>query len=657
MNQPPGPDGSAPPQMVERRKHVEASLQQSEERHRDIIQTAMDGFWLTDTRGRLLEVNAAYCRMSGYSEQELLAMSVADLEADETREAIARRIQSVVSAGEMRFETRHRRKDGDLFEIEVSAKYRPVEGGRMVIFLRDITERKRAEESLRKSEEKFAKAFLASPEAITITSMEDGKYVEVNDVFLRKTGFRRDEVIGRTSIELGIWVDAADRQRFLEELTAKGALRDFAVSYRMHSGEIRDYLVSGEQIEIEGKTCILTFAFDITERNRAEEERVRLEAQLRQAQKMESVGRLAGGVAHDYNNMLGVILGNAEMALSQVDPADPVHADLQEIIQAAERSARITRQLLTFARKQIVAPKVLDLNETVAGIQQMLARLIGEDIQLDWQPGPDLWPVRVDPSQIDQIVANLCINARDAIAGTGRIAIETGNVALSADDCAGRPGLVPGEYVRLSVQDDGCGIDAAVLPHIFEPFFTTKGIGEGTGLGLSMVYGAVQQNNGFITAESEPGKGTTFTIYLPRHLIEVRPLEKAARPGAPPGGRETILVVEDEPAILSLATRMLEKQGYAVLAAKSPTEAERLARDHADRIHLLVTDVIMPGVNGLELWRRLSVLRPGLKCLFISGYPAHVIAERGILAPGTHFIQKPFTRKDLGLKVQEVLNR
>jgi nitrogen-specific signal transduction histidine kinase/ActR/RegA family two-component response regulator len=395
---------------------------------------------------------------------------------------------------------------------------------------------------------------------------------------------------------------------------------------------------------------------DITERKRAEEEKAKLEAQLQQAQKMESVGRLAGGVAHDFNNMLSAILGHAELALDQVDPARPLQAHLQEIQKAARRSADLTRQLLAFARKQTVQPKVLDLNETVESMLKMLQRLIGEDIQLTWQPEANLWPVRVDPSQIDQILANLCVNARDAISGVGKMTIETGNSALDEAYCAEHAGFSPGEYVRLTVSDDGCGMDRETLAHIFEPFYTTKGVGEGTGLGLATVYGIVKQNNGFINAYSEPGQGTTFTIYLPRQVAKAEqareegPAEPVAR------GHETILLVEDEPVILELTKMLLERLGYAVLAAGTPGEALRLARKQAGEIHLVMTDVVMPEMNGRDLAKNLLSLYPSLKRLFMSGYTANVIAHHGVLDPGVHFIQKPFSIKELADKVREALD-
>jgi CheY-like chemotaxis protein len=361
-------------------------------------------------------------------------------------------------------------------------------------------------------------------------------------------------------------------------------------------------------------------------------------------------------VAHDFNNMLGVIIGHAEMAMEQVDQALPLYSDLQQIREAAERSSDLTRQLLAFARKQTIAPKVLDINETVEGMLKMLRRLIGEDIDLLWKPGRNLRPVKVDPSQIDQLLANLCVNARDAIEGVGKVTIETDSVAFDEAYCADHTGFVPGEYVLLAVSDDGYGMDKETLSHLFEPFFTTKDVGKGTGLGLATVYGMVKQNNGFINVYSEPGHGTRFTIYLPRYESMTASLPEQAPVQVMTRGSETILVVEDEPALLKMTTMMLEKQGYTVLAANTPGEAIRLAREYPGHINLLLTDVVMPEMNGSELAGNLLSIYPDLKRLFMSGYTANVIAHHGVLDEGVHFIQKPFSLKNLGAKLREALD-
>ena len=387
----------------------------------------------------------------------------------------------------------------------------------------------------------------------------------------------------------------------------------------------------------------------------AERKRDALEVQLHQAQKMEAIGRLAGGVAHDFNNMLAVIAGHVELALEQTTPDCPLHADLLAIQKATQRSADLTRQLLAFARKQTIAPKALDLNDTIAGMLNMLGRLIGEDIELLWKPAATLWSVHMDPAQIDQIMFNLVVNARDAIAGVGKITIETGQAVLDESYCETHADFIPGQYVLLAVSDNGCGMDKTVLAQLFDPFFTTKPRGRGTGLGLATVYGIIKQNHGFINVYSEPGQGSTFKIYLPRHAADLAEGSAAPPLAAAPTGAETVLLVEDEEALLKLSAQLLERLGYTVLAASGPNQALQLAEAHPGVIHLLLTDVIMPDMSGRDLWRRLSALRPDLKCLFMSGYTANVIAHHGVLDEGVHFLQKPFSREALAAKVREAL--
>jgi two-component system, cell cycle sensor histidine kinase and response regulator CckA len=394
---------------------------------------------------------------------------------------------------------------------------------------------------------------------------------------------------------------------------------------------------------------------DITKDKEATLERANLEAQLQRAQRMESIGRLAGGVAHDFNNMLGVIIGHVELALGELPDDHSVHANLQEIVKAARRSKDLTRQLLAFARKQTITPRVLDVNEAVKSMLRMLRRLIGEDIDLLWQPATELWPVKVDPSQLDQILVNLCVNSRDAIKDVGKITIETQNARVDHEYSAQRAEATPGEYVRLSVSDDGCGMDRETMAHIFEPFFTTKESGTGTGLGLATVYGIAHQNHGFINVYSEPGQGTTFAIYLPRDLSGKAATAPEVSAIVPLGGHEMILLVEDEPALLSVFAVMLEKYGYTVLPANGPGEALRLAAQHAKEIRLLISDVVMPGMNGRELAKLISAIVPGVKRLFMSGYTANVIAHHNVLDEGVWFIQKPFTETELATQVRRVI--
>ena len=370
---------------------------------------------------------------------------------------------------------------------------------------------------------------------------------------------------------------------------------------------------------------------------------------------MESVGQLAGGVAHDFNNMLEVILGHAELAMEQTSPGEPLHDSLKEIEEAGRRSAGLVRQLLAFARKQVVAPEVLDLNDSISATLKMLRRLIGEDIALAWMPGGGLWPVKIDPSQVNQILTNLCVNSRDAISGTGKVTIETQNAVIEEAYCADHPGSVCGQYVMIAVSDDGCGMNEDVQEHLFEPFFTTKSEGKGTGLGLATIYGIVKQNEGFVNVYSEPDKGTTFKVYLPRFVGKAVEVEASSPTIAPPGHGETVLLVEDDPAILKLGTKMLERLSYTVLTANTATEAIRLAKEHAGKIDLLITDVVMPDMNGRELAGNLFSLYPNIKRMFMSGYTANVIAHHGVLEEGVQFIQKPFGMKDLAVKVRETL--
>ena len=525
--------------------------------------------------------------------------------------------------------------------------------------IRDVTERKRAEEARRESEERFR--MLASESPISIVAFDqDGQVTFVSDWHLTK--FAKGQLgpeffLARKVWELPSLISSGETDKVRRILAGESVCADEVYVPSNSIGREAYQSMRGVPFRRDGAIVGgVLIREDITERKQAEEEREILQAQLIQAQKMESVGRLAGGVAHDFNNMLGVILGYTGLVLEQTNPSDPLSKYLQQIHKAAERSADLTRQLLAFARKQTVAPQVLDLNNTVEGMLRLLRRLIGEDIDLAWLPGRELWPVKMDHSQLDQILANLCVNARDAIAGVGKVTIETANTVFDAEYCARHAGFVPGDYVLLAVSDNGCGMDAETLSRIFEPFFTTKEVGQGTGLGLASVYGAVTQNNGLINTYSEPGQGTTFKIYLPRHTDIVvqataEPQQAAAR------GSETVLLVEDEPMMLELTMSMLEQLGYTVLAARTPGEAMRLAREHSGSIDLLITDVVMPEMNGRDLAGNLLALYPGMKCLFMSGYTANVIAHHGVLDEGVHFLEKPFLMTDLAANIRKALGQ
>lgn len=513
----------------------------------------------------------------------------------------------------------------------------------------DITAQKKAEESLRESHEKFKSIVdnigigvaLINP-AMEILEMNHQmrEWFPVHDLDKRPICYRTFNNPPRAEI-----CEYCPTCKTLED----GKVHE-DTTVTPQGGKTRNYrVVSSPLTNSTGEvTAAIEMVEDITER-------LNLQAQLMQAQKMESVGLLAGGIAHDYNNISSIITGYSELALDKVDHDDPLRDDLMEIITAARRSTDITRQLLAFARQQTIAPKVLDLNDNIESMLKMLRRLIGEDINLAWQPGAEVWPVKIDPSQVDQILANLCINARDAIAGIGKITIETKNASFDEDYCADHAGFVPGEYVLFAVSDDGSGIAPETLDKIFEPFFTTKELGHGTGLGLATVYGIVKQNNGFINIYSEPDEGTTIKVYLSRHTGDIETLNKSTLEN-PISRGETVLLVEDDRSIMKLGTRMLINLGYSVLSANTPSEAFNLAEEHSDEINLLVSDVVMPEMNGRELSEQLKRLYPKLKILFMSGYTANVIAHRGVLEDGVCFIPKPFSKEDLALKVREALD-
>ncbi|MFO7831004.1 MAG: PAS domain S-box protein [Desulfuromonadaceae bacterium] len=515
---------------------------------------------------------------------------------------------------------------------------------------RDITERKEAEEQLRESEERFRSIYEHTTMGLTQVSL-DFRIQHANQAYCDMLGYTPDEIVGMHLKEI-TQPETLEENLEKQEKLGRGEIDHFRMEkcFKQKDGHTVYGILDANLIrDKEGQPqYFLGSVVDITERKE-------LEQQLLQAQKLESIGRLAGGVAHDYNNMLGVILGSAELALNSVTNDHPVHSKLEQIRSAARRSADITRQLLAFARKQTVAPKVIELNTSLEGMLKMLHRLIGEEIDLSWRPGTNLDPVEIDPVQLDQLLANLCVNARDAISGSGKITIETANVEFDTTYCARHQGFKPGHYVMLAVSDNGCGMDKQTQANIYEPFYTTKDTGKGTGLGLATVYGIVKQNQGFINLYSEPGSGTTFRIYLPRHAQEAAAEpETPQSPALPAGHGQQILVVEDEPTMLELTSMMLEELGYQPIQAGTPAEALELAQQNPE-ITLLLTDVVMPGMNGRELARQLQEQQPPLKVLYMSGYTANVIAHHGVLEKGLDFIQKPFSLQDLADKMEEVM--
>jgi PAS domain S-box-containing protein len=525
---------------------------------------------------------------------------------------------------------------------------------RMFGAIQDITERKRSEELVREKET-FIRKILDSVDEGFIVVDRGFRIVSANKTFCDMAEISEAEAVGRLChevshhapkpcFELG---EACPVKLTFETGKVQVASHIHINSNgARHHTELKAFPVTDDAGNV---VSVIEILNDVTEKRK-------LEAQLHQSQKMESIGRLAGGVAHDFNNMLGVIIGRADMLLNHFKTDDPLFLSLQEIRKAAMRSAELTRQLLGFARKQAISPRVLDLNETVAGMLRMLRRLIGEEIELVWLPGQGMLRVLMDPTQLDQILANLCVNARDAISENGRVTIETGMATLEPGYCADHPGFVPGDFVVLSVSDDGHGMDKEILAKIFEPFFTTKEAHKGTGLGLATVYGIVKQNNGFVNVYSEPEFGTIFKLYLP--VCSSGLSEEAGEAASPPPvlqGSETVLVVEDEIPMLEMTRMMLEELGYRVLTAAKPSEAIRIAENGEPHIDLLMTDVVMPEMNGRQLSEEIDALQPGTKCLFMSGYTNDVIAHHGVLEDGVHFIQKPFSLQSLATGLRQAL--
>ncbi len=637
------------------------------------LQSIGDGVIATDVRGGVARMNRVAEALTGWPQAEAIGRPLAEVFRPirpGTREPLANPADSILQGGapaEPSGSVGLLARDGA--ERRIQARAAPIRApdGHLrgvVLSFRDLTREHQATSARLEAEQRLATLSQNLADALVYQlavnpSTGQRRFTYISESVERIHGIQAADIMADPQRLYGQVIEE-DRPLMARALDqSRATLNRFTaeVRIRLPSGETRWIMLTstprlaGEEILWDG------IELDITERKLAEEERQMLESQLVQAQKMDSIGQLAGGVAHDFNNMLGVILGNTEMALESLSPDQPLHAELLEVRKAAERSANLTRQLLAFARKQPADPRVLDLNETVEGMLKMIRRLIGESVAVDWRPVAEGVRVEMDPSQIDQILVNLCVNARDAIGAEGRVAISTGAAVFDEAACTRRPGAFPGRYAWIAVEDNGHGMDTGTLEHIFEPFFTTKGAGRGTGLGLATVYGIVRQNRGFIGVDSTPGRGTAFTIYLPRSEAEGEPVPESvpARSTLGPGSR-TVLLVEDEPAILQMVRHLLERWGCTVLAAESPAEAIRLAREHSGNIDLLLTDVVMPDMNGRELARRLQQMRPGLRCLFMSGHMAGILAQHGVLGSHVHFIHKPFTARSLMDKVREAMD-
>lgn len=629
----------------------EVTLSRMAARLRTTLESITDAFYILDRNWRFTYLNSEAERLLRHTRDEMLGRRPVDFFPDAIDGEVAQRYRQAFRSGEAaHFET-YFEPFGQWFEVHA---YPSDEG--LAVYFRDITSRVQSEAELRAVSNRLQNLLEFSPLLITELDCE-GRYLMANKAVANLMGRPAGEIVGRHLSEL-LPPDSArlflSRIQQVQASQAPLSVEDLI--------PVRDQMRTYSTVlfplldESGAVASVAGVAQDITEQKAAREERDRLESQLRQAQKLEAVGQLAGGVAHDFNNMLGVILGHTEMLLSAIPQDDPIYHQLEEVQHAATRSAELTRQLLAFARKQTIAPKVLDLTETVSGMLKILRRLVGEDIPIEWRPGSAL-PVLADPSQVDQVVANLAVNARDAIGGNGAITLETAAATFDAAYCQRHPGHLPGEYAVIAMRDTGCGMNEETVSHIFEPFFTTKAQGSGTGLGLATVYGIVQQNRGFVTVSSTPGSGSDFRVYFP--------IFRGAAPASPapppeshaPGGEETVLLVEDEAALLQLSKRMLQGLGYNVLAADTPGKAIDIASSFEGRIDLLITDVVMPEMNGRELREKLDTVRPGLRTLFMSGYTADVIDRRGALDSGVYFLSKPFKIKQLAAMVREALDR
>jgi two-component system cell cycle sensor histidine kinase/response regulator CckA len=625
-------------------------ISQRDSRYRVLLEQTQEAVAVS-VNGRIAYANPACVEMFGY-QKPLLGVPVTIFFAPGSREQIEEIVQHRAAgrpAPEL-YEAVGLRGDGTTFAVEL--RVTPVEFEDQVgsqAILRDITGRKRMEAEIRESEERYRLLFERNLAGV-YRSTPDGRLLECNRAFAQMMGYASPaEAMAQPGT--AFHANHETREKFLERLRGEGSLVNYENQARRKDGSLI-WIVENVSLlgsEDDGEEILLGTVFDMTDRRRLEE-------QLLQSQKMEAVGRLAGGIAHDFNNLLTAVAGYSELLLRELPEGDPLRESAEEIRQAGNRAAALTQQLLAFSRRQVLEPRVLDLNAVITGMERMLRRVIGEDVELMTALDPELWRARADPGQIEQAILNLVVNARDAMPRGGRLTLETANVELDEKFAGHYATIHPGPHVMLAVSDTGVGMDADLQARLFEPFFTTKEHGKGTGLGLSTTYGIVKQSGGSIWVYSEPGHGTTFKIYLPRceEPLEDRAVPPPAREAAP--GTETVLLVEDEPEVRRLVEKLLRLKGYRVLSAASPAEAVTISKRHEAAIELLLTDVIMPGMNGRELSRVLAANRPRMRVLYMSGYTDAAMSQQGILPPGTAFLSKPFTPEALSRKVRDVLD-
>jgi PAS domain S-box-containing protein len=758
---------------IQERKEADEKLRASEQRYRQLFENNPHPMWFYEIETlAFLSVNNAAVAHYGYSREEFLQMTLKDIRLTEDISTLVDDMVNFTSSQiHINSLRRHRKKDGSVIIVEVTSHDILFEGRKArLVMVNDITERKRAEAALLASEQRFSEAFNLSPLPMHIISLEDTRYIYVNDSFLQATGFSREELIGKTGDELKLWVSAQERAKIFKAFRENQRLSNLEFRYRRKDGEIRTGLGSSERITLDGQPCALSVinditehkraeedrdrfftvsrdmlclmdfagyftrlnpawektlgysneelmaktyihfvhpddrekalevgkkvmtgesvqafenryrckdgsvkwllwsltsypeqqlvyavAHDITERKRAEEEWKKAEENLRQAQKMDAIGRLAGGVAHDFNNLMTAVIGYSEMALRKTEPESAISNDILEIKKAGERAASLTSQLLAFGRKQMLQPKILNLNAVLENIHKMLRRLIGEHIDIAVMPEPNLGLVKADPGQIEQVIVNLAVNARDAMPEGGKLTLETANVHISDEYAFNHMEVTPGHYVLFAMTDNGIGMDVKTMARIFEPFYTTKELGKGTGLGLSMVYGIIKQSGGHIAVYSEPGIGTTVKLYLPRIDEEPALPEPQAVMTAPKPANATILLVEDEKVVRDLTAKILGDLGYEVLVAENGKQALEVATGNLEKIALVISDIVMPQLGGRELVERLLQLKPRLKIIFISGYTENSMLHQGVLDKHLIFLQKPFSYEALASRVREAL--
>jgi two-component system cell cycle sensor histidine kinase/response regulator CckA len=640
-------------QRVARRK-AEQALRESELRFRRLAESGLVGIIVAEVSGRILEANHAFLNMVGYSREELASGLVnwAELTPPEWRSLNPQVMEDLRTSGVARpWEKEYVRKDGGRVPVLVCVA--TFESDKNISLVIDLTERKQAEsarrhaeEALRASEVRYRALFDNSPLPKWVYDVGTLRFLAVNETAVRAYGYSRDEFLGMTIKDIRPPEDVPRLVSDIQNLTADDRIGVWR--HRKKDGTEFDAEIHAHTFEQDGRACRLIVAQDVTERRRLEE-------QLRQAQKMEAVGRLAGGVAHDFNNILSVILSYGEMLLADLSPGEPMRDDIDEIAKAGRRAVDLTRQLLSFSRQQVLEPKVLEPNDLLANIDKMLRRILGADIDLASVPGEQLGRVRADPGSLEQVIMNLVVNARDAMPTGGKLTIETANAELDEEYASQHPGSKPGPHVMIAVSDTGTGMDAATRSRIFEPFFTTKPQGKGTGLGLSTVFGIVHQSGGTVWVYSEVGKGTTFKVFLPRVDADVDATRAAARQ-ATLHGTETILLVDDDEPVRLVARAILRRYGYRVIEASNAGEALLHAEAHPGAIDLLVSDVVMPQMSGPTLAQRLAASRPGMKVLCMSGYTDDSIVRHGVIEGSIAFLQKPVTPQALARKVRAVLD-